>query len=191
MKNLFKLAYNPFTRIAGWKAFFIGILIVCATAVVGWQSQTVSYGLEIKATAPTSLVNVFLVTGVGLLCYVAVFYLLGVIFARGTRFQDILGTVTLARYPYLLASLFGFLIKGDFDSLTMDAIMENPFGVLEMINWGSMAVMSLIFMFVSVWAVALLYNGFKVSTDLKGGKCTGLFILGLVLSEVIMLVILW
>lgn len=34
MKNKLKLLYNPFERIAGWKAFFIGISIVSISVVI-------------------------------------------------------------------------------------------------------------------------------------------------------------
>lgn len=188
MKNNWKLLYNPFDRIAGWKAFLAGLPIVCATVVLGWLTDTVAYGLEVKTGGGISLEKDFIFTGVGLACTVIIMYVVGLIFSKGVRFQDILGTVTLARAPYILSPLVGLLADPDLD-IQMEEMMQT--GNMGAINWSSILFISLFAIVVSVWAVALLYHAFRTSTGLKGGKCAGLFIFSLIASEVVMLCILW
>lgn len=189
MKNSkWAMLYNPFTRVAGWKAFFIGAAIVCATVVLGWLSNTMAYGLEVKATDDYPLWKGFYFTWVGIACTVGVMYLAGIIFSKGVRFQDILGTVTLARAPYLLSPLLALTMpEGFLDDLNLAASTMD----ISLINWSGLILMGLLCIMISVWAVALLYNAFRVSTNLRGGKCAGIFIASLFISEVVMLCILW
>lgn len=187
-KSDWKLLYNPFTRIAGWKAFFMGLPIVCLTVILGWLTGTMAYGLEVKAVGGFELWRGFYFTGTGIACTVAVMYLTGSIFSKGVRFQDILGTVTLARTPYLLSPLMGVFMNKDFMESFEAGIQAGDLGVID---WSGMALSGIFMISVSVWAVAMLYHAFRVSTDLKGPKCTLLFILSLLVSEIIMLVILW
>ncbi len=187
MKNNWQLLYNPFTKIAGWRAFFIGLPIVCLTVILGWLTGTAAYGLEIK-TGEFSLGEGFLATGTGLACTIVVMYLIGLIFSKGVRFQDIAGTVVLARAPYILSPLLGLAGGGSFGNEVTEAVRTLD---LSLIDWGQVIWISILSLAVSVWAIAMLWNAFRISTNLKGAKAVLLFILALLLSEIIMLAILW
>lgn len=180
--NLRELFYNPFSRVAGWKAFFIGLPVVCITVVLGWLTDTVAFGLEVKVGGGLSLTQNFMLTGIGLACTVVTMYIIGLIFSKNVRFQDILGTVTLARVPYLLSPLLGLMTKSGFaEAMTT--------GSMSSMEW-TLFVISMIFsILLIVWTTAMLYHAFRVSTYLKGAKCTILFIVTLLVSEIIMLVI--
>lgn len=188
MKSNWKLLYNPFTKVAGWKAFFIGLPIVCLTVVLGWLTGTAAYGLEIKSGGDFPLWEGFLATGTGLACTIVVMYLIGLIFSKGVRFQDIAGTVMLARAPYILSPLLGLVGGGNFGVEVMEAVRTLD---LSLIDWGRLGWISIISLVISVWAIAMLWHAFRISTNLKGTKAVLLFILALLLSEIIMLVILW
>ncbi len=186
MNNNLKLLYNPFTRLAGWGAFFAGLPIVCATVVLGWLVDMAIYGLEMKAGGEFTLLQSFAVTGTGLACTVGVMYLTGILFSRGVRFQDVLGTVTFARAPYLLAPSLGLIPSSDLAENAMAAARTDN---LAIVNWGEIALIATFSILLLVWAVAMLWHAFGVSTGLKGGKAVSLFILSLLSSEILMLVI--
>lgn len=187
MNSNLKLLYNPFTRMAGWGAFFAGLPIVCATVVLGWLVNMAIYGLEIKSGGEFTLLQAFAATGTGLACTVGVIYLIGIIFSKGVRFQDVLGTVTFARAPYLFAPLLGLIPSSDFAENAMAAARTYD---LSIIDWGEMALIATFSILLSVWAVTMLWHAFRVSTDLKGGKAVLLFIFSLITSEILMFVIL-
>ncbi|MCL2041163.1 MAG: hypothetical protein FWG84_03865 [Bacteroidales bacterium] len=48
MSKKWRWIWNPFEKIAGWRAFGIGIVILCLTTVLGYFSNTVFYGISIK-----------------------------------------------------------------------------------------------------------------------------------------------
>lgn len=187
MKTNLKLLYDPFSRIAGWRAFFAGLPIVCATVLLGWLAGAYAFGLEIKTGFELTLPRAFAYTGIGLACYVAVMYIVGLIFSRGVRFQDILGTVTLARAPYIFSPLLGLVADPRLSSQIKEMSLDGNPGV---INWFSLVLIAILAIATSVWAVAMLYYAFRTSTGMKGAKCAWLFILSLIASEAAMLVIL-
>ena len=178
MNNKWKMLYNPFEWIAGWKAFVIGIIIVCVTVVVGHLGSTYFYGIQVKHIPDISLLTAFLLQVTGLGITTLIMYLVSVIAAKGVRFQDVLGTVTLARYPFLLAALAGFLITSE----TLDSILNGTKMETQAII--QLSVSGIIMMLVIILGVALLYNAFKVSTNIKGAKGVFLFILIMILSEI-------
>jgi cytochrome c oxidase assembly factor CtaG len=50
----------------------------------------------------------------------------------------------------------------------------------------SLAIATILFtIFLTIWMIALMYNAFKVSTNMKGSKSVIIFIVGLVVSIVI------
>ena len=183
MNNKWKLFYNPFEWIAGWKAFLIGIFIVCITVLVGHVGNTYFYGIQIKHIPGISLLIAFLLQMTGLGITVLTMYLVSIIAAKGVRFQDILGTVTLARYPFLLAALAGFLITPK----ALNALLtETKIDTQALIQFG---VSGIIMILVIILGVALLYNAFKVSTNIKGTKGIFLFILIMIVSEIATMIV--
>lgn len=63
--------------------------------------------------------------------------------------------------------------------------------IYKMINEITVSDYALLFAFsiiiipVIVWEIALLFNAFKVSTNLKGGKCAWLFTVIMLVSEIV------
>ena len=183
MKNKWNLFYNPFQWIAGWKSFGIGIVIVCVTVVIGHLGNTYFYGLNVKNIHDISLPMAFLLQGIGLCSTVLLMYLVSIIATKNVRFQDILGTVTLARYPFFFAAFAGFLIP----ATTLDNIINGT----KPETWAliQLSIASIIMVLVVILGVALLYHAFKVSTNIKGAKSVFLFILIMILSEAITMLI--
>jgi len=184
--------YNPFIKIAGWKAFGIGIVILCLATVIGYFGNTVFYGISVKSVLSLSWCKAFSLQAMGLTVTVLVMWIIALLSAKHVRFQDILGTVTLAKYPLVLMAIMFLafsnwlneLSKMLLTSTNTQEIMEF-FSQLTILDYVLFMVFIILTIFFLVWTIALLFNAFRVSTNLKGGKCTMLFIVSLLVSEII------
>lgn len=192
MKNsLWSLLVNPFTHIAGWKAFVLGIIIVCVTVLIGYFSNIYFPGaLDVKVTTRVSLKSAYVFQMIGLASLVLVMYLSSLIFAKRTRFQDILGTVTLSRFPLFFTALSGFLVEEDCINNLAQLVLDRStaFNISDYVGF---IIVMLLMIPVVIWQIALLYNAFKVSTGMKGGKCIVVFIGSVILAEIISIILIY
>ena len=186
MKSNWKWIYNPFEKVAGWKAFGIGILLLTIATVMGYFGNTVFYGLEVKVVSTITWSMAFFLQALGLVVLVAMMYAAALFFARHVRFQDILGTITLAKYPLLLMAVLNLALNKSVSSIDINKLISRDFSLLDILPlflFGIFAVLLL------VWEIALLYNAFRVSTNLKGTKCAVLFTAALLVSEIITIIL--
>jgi len=201
MNKNWKWVYNPFEKIAGWKAFGIGVVILCAATVIGYFSNTVFYGISIKTVASVTWGKAFSLQGLGLAITVVVMWITALLSAKRVRFQDILGTVTLAKYPLVLAAIMFLTISKrmneiaemfptSLNELTTESIQRivETVNNLTLSDYVLLMVMAIVSIFIFVWTIALLFNAFKVSTNLKGSKCALWFIAAILISEIIIFV---
>lgn len=129
---------------------------------------------------------------IGLFSLVIVFYLIALVFAKGIRFQDILGTITLARLPYFFISLLGLLVNKELVDEMDVLLVEGNLSELSQAfsSAASIIIVALLMVPFVIWFIALLYNAFRVSTGLKGVRCVALFILGVLVAEILSIVVL-
>ena len=187
MKNDdFKLLLNPFYKVAGWKAVFIGLIFVCATTLLGYLSNTTFFGIEVKYVHSVTIGRAFALHGAGLGVYFVVMYLVSVILARGVRMQDILGTVMLSRYPLIFAAIPGFFITLP----DIDFMNPTPAHFSEMLHLLTPTLLGAVFMMIfSIWSLVVMYNGFKTSTGLKGARCGVGYALTIIIAEIVTLLL--
>ena len=186
MKNKWKWVYNPFEFLAGWNAFGIGIVILCITTIVGYFGYTVFYALEIKSVPNVTWNMAFSLQFSGLAVTVVIMYVTALLFAKGVRFQDLLGTVTLAKYPLLLMALFSLPFGKKIASIDINKFITMEFTISDILPLMILGIISIILL---TWEVVLLFNAFRVSTNLKGVKCAGLFVAALLITEIVTVVL--
>jgi len=188
MKHNWKWAYNPFEKVAGWKAFGIGLIILCITTITGYFFNTVFYGISIKTVPCVSLGRAFSLQGTGLAVLVIVMYITALLFTKNVRFQDILGTVTLAKYP-LFFSLIPIILFGnrlnEFTEKIMSASINEMIKLITISDYIFLLVFSIMAFAIIIWEIVLLFNAFRVSTNLKGLKLAILFLSIMFISEII------
>ena len=182
-----KKLINPFVEIAGSKALFYGLLVMMLTGLTGYFSQT-----HFPDVISIKIIQEYLPLGYFFVQQLMIWLIPSLIFfvfafwgsSSAVRVLDILGTLALARFPYFIAALLGFSgsIKrfGNYImALVMEQDMSATISVIDII-------MAIIILFLTIlltiWMVALMYNAFRVSSNLKGGKAVGLFIAGLFIS---------
>lgn len=165
--------FNPFIYLAGGKALVIGLLAMAAAAVLGFLSHSHFNGVldfhKYKVQLPfyVSVAEQVII----LVCLVLPFYIAGRIFSKSEiRFIDVAGTLALARWPMVLTALTGFGLPADVR------------GVEDVTP--SVIVLGLTALVLAVWVIALTYNAFSVSCNLKGAKCTFPFVVCIIIAEV-------
>lgn len=173
------LLWNPFTRIAGWQAFWIGIVIVIISTILAHFGRLLFDGaLDAHFGIRTTMTESLIVMGVSLLTVVLVMYVTGLLIAKNFRFVDILGTMTLARAPFLILAILSLFTTFP----EVEEIMSDP---MIFLDYPSTILFMVITVPVIVWYIALLYNGFKVSTGAKGAKLIIGFVVGILVAEAI------
>jgi len=186
MENKWKWIYNPFEKVAGWKAFGIGIVILAITTVVGYLGSMVFYGLSAKVVPSITWSMACSLQSLGLAVWVVLMYLTALLFAKHVRFQDILGTLTLAKYPLLLMAIVNMTFGKSISSIDVKELLNGDYSSLNIVP---LFIFGIIAMILLVWEIALMYNAFRVSANLKGLKCAVLFTTALLISEIILMVL--
>ncbi|MCC8036142.1 MAG: hypothetical protein LIO77_09480 [Rikenellaceae bacterium] len=180
MKNNPSFVGNPFVRIAGMKAFCIGIIFVTATVLIGYMSHTVFIGeLQVKFVRSVSLMQAFAVQFSALAVIAAVMYGFGTGLSRNVRFIDILGTVTLSRWPLVLSAIPGFFVTLEDPDLIREKVLSGNYDVV------SLMAASIVIMAFAVYATVLLFRAYKISTGLKGIQLRWSFFAALAISELL------
>jgi hypothetical protein len=165
--------FNPYTHIAGTKALLIGFGFILATIGAGYLSNTHFDGaLDVHSGKPSSISIHAIQHLIAWGSVVIVFAFAGLILSKSKfRFIDIAGTIALARAPMLLAALLGFA----------PALQNAKPGEITT----AQMFLSFIMIIPIIWMIALMYNAFTTSLNLKGTKAIIGFIGGLILAEVL------
>lgn len=168
--------YNPFTRLAGWPALGLGLLAALLMAVIGSYSQVCFDGVIDVHFKTTNLPQALSLVGISLASLVVVFWIAGLIVAKPFRFIDLAGTLSLAKAPFLIMALVGFLVTPP----DAQSIMANPMVIVQNTGFLGVLILSLPIM---VWCIVLMHNAYKVSCGLKGSPLTISFIVALFVAE--------
>ena len=177
MKNKWKWIYNPFEKIAGGQALFLGIVIMALTAVVGKFSHVAFSGvLNINPWATFDLSTYFAIQAVNFVVLFLTMWLAGVIFSKTKlRAIDVAGTMALALSPMLLLAIICFL----------PIVPASPYDITRII----------VFFFISIpfiiWMIALMYNAYSVSCNLKGMRAILSFTGALAVAEIISILLIF
>ncbi len=186
---MIKKLINPFQYIAGIKSLILGMIIIVTTAVIGYLSKThfpdiisvkMCYDFSITYFIVQGFVNWFVVS--------TLFYLAAIIFSKSSvRPIDVYGTQALARSPYLIAACIGFSnAMNDFGKYILWTLLQQG-DPIEISNTSiAIAILLLVVtILLTIWMITLMFNAFKISANLKGGKLVFSFILVIVLSAVL------
>jgi hypothetical protein len=180
------ILFNPFRYIAGIKSLALGLTILLTTAIIGFFSHTHFPDLISVKNGADFPLSYFVVQSLVNWIVISLILYLFAVFSSHSRIRiiDIFGTQALARAPYLIASIIGFSgTLEKFGNYVLWTALKT--GVETTISSGEVTVAILMIIFsllLTIWLVALMYNAFKVSANLKGTKSALLFIISFVLS---------
>jgi len=175
-----KWLFNPFMYIAGTKSLFIGLAIMAATATIGFYSHTHFDGVvDMHNGRISALPFYFWEQLIDWGTVVVIFFITGKIFSKSSiRFIDVAGTMAMARWVAIFSAVIGFGINAP------NVMPHSTDDILKVItpSFVLFGLLSLVFI---IWMIALMYNAFRVSCNMKGSQATGLFILSLIIAEII------
>lgn len=180
----FNMLFNPYIRIAGWQALAIGLIFMALTGILGAYSDVAFDGVLDMHLFEITLTQSFAYLGLGLFSLVLVMWIVGLLLSKDFRFIDILGTMTLAKAPFLILSIAGFFTTAP----KLENIMSNPYLVFQNVSFMIMLFLSTV---VIIWNIILMHNALKTSCNIKGNKLTIAFIAGLILSEILSKVLIY
>jgi hypothetical protein len=162
--------YNPFTQIAGFKSFIIGIVGLLITTVLAFITGTHFNGFLNIDFAKDSHYWVYLVENLSNWLFLSVFlHISGLILSHSKiRAIDTLGTTLFSRIPLILAPLIR----------TVPAFQSFVIQSWEMYFVIGLYLVSLI------WTIILLFNAFRISCNLRNERLIVSFTISILLSEV-------
>ncbi len=186
------LLFNPFKKYSEQKLLLFGGIMAIAGVVFAVLTNTHFDGvLDVHFGENVTIKTAVLQSIINSVSLVLVFYPLGKWINSKTRLIDIFNISLLVKIPWYF--MMPLNSNGWAYSKT-EPLLEaasNPFNLQftpEMILFLSLS--SILAILVFVWLVVLLYNGFKVATNLKGTKHVIMFILAIIVAEIVSKVLL-
>lgn len=180
MKNsISELLFNPFRRIAGVEAFIVGLIIAVLAAVIGSYSGVVFDGIiDVHFDKNLTLSKSLICIAIDIVSLVLFMYLAGLVVAKGFRFVDMLGTMTLARAPFILLAIAGFIASPP----DLQEIYRNPVIIMESKGFVVMMLLSVPVIF---WVITLMYRAFKITTGSDNTKSLIAFLAAFFVAELV------
>jgi hypothetical protein len=162
---------NPFRRVAGMEALWLGFGFMLLGALIAWPAHMHFDGaLDVHGSNSASPLWIHVAEPfIAWACTALVFFIVARIGA-GSRFRaiDLAGTLALSRAPLLLIVPIGFFIKEPVDPSHPDPII---------------LLTAIPILIAAIWMITLMYQAFKVSVNPKPARTALLFILAMLLAE--------
>lgn len=180
--------FRPFRYIAGTQALFIGLGAILATAAVGHFSGMHNDGV---IDAHMGQGNFLLIAAEGLINWLvlSLFLLAAGKLASRSHFRilDLLGTQAMARWPMFLVAFTGFLFPIDAMNDWVGEVLTRPDEIPEFAtkDLAMFIVAGLVSLLALIWMVTLMWQGFKISTNVKGPVGVIGFVVALIAAEVL------
>ena len=179
--------FNPFKYIAGTKALLLGVGAMLITAVLCLLQKAHLDGvIDLHTGRETPSYFYFIEPVIDWVCLVLPLYIFGRVFSVSSiRVIDVAGTSALARYPMFFVVLLNFLMPKETGDPTkfIATIESNPAMLAQLLIVG-LCILPFI-----VWTVALMYNAYSTSVNLKGPKATWSFVASFIIAEILSKVI--
>lgn len=181
--------FRPFNYIAGEKSLLLGLVVLIIQALLGALATVHFDGvIDMHIGRP---VSVYIYIGEVLISWLSislVLYIAAVIFSKSkVRVIDVFGTQALARWPMIIAAMFALPAPHE----KLEAFMNWRFlgqgqeTLLTTGDWVLFFLFLLVDIVMIIWMIALMFNAFKISANLKGPRLVVSFIVGLIIAEVI------
>jgi len=183
-KKLSTWLFNPFLFVGGERILLIGLIIAAVHIPIGYFLNVRFDGAIDMHLVPT---DVGLLTPV-IDVLIAWLSMAGCMFAAAKIFQspmrliDIAGAVLVARIPLLLSIGPVLLLEPDFQSIEELLNLQGS----ELYQLAALSVISLLFL---IWFIVLLFNAFKINSNLKGARLWIGFIGSAIIAEIISIMI--
>lgn len=169
--------FNPYRKIAGTKALVIGFAFALITLAIAPFSNTgFDAVLDSHHMVLANWWSYALLYFISWIIIVLAFGLAAVLFSKSQyRWIDILGTTLLSKAPLLIIAIVNLFLQ--------DIPIKDLSDIMAFFTLRN-TIVSIIGILCIIWMVALLFNAYAVSLNIKGGKLIWSFILILILAEI-------
>lgn len=183
---------NPFQKIGGWQAVIIGLGFMIVMSFVGVYAHIfydgfLGYlspiGIKTKLT-PSFFLLLYQNTIACLMLTIFYFLAAKLLNAKGVRFIDVMGAVTLSRYPLLISVILTSLE----DKLRPDLLYFNPSQGFEMHFSLFGAVSGMLLLFCVMWQIVTYFFAFKESSGLTNKRLWISFVFIMALGDAITMI---
>lgn len=177
--ELVGLMLNPFTRINSWQAFALGLLFTIAIAITGTYANVYFDGaIDIHFTENANFKTSINYLIIDLLSLVLTVSIASYYTTRSIKLFDLLGSVTLAKAPFLLLAAIALTA----DAPSAEQLLQNPMVALSSFSFLLVMILSIP---VLVWYLILLFNAYKTATGVMGTKAIPSFVAAILAAEII------
>ena len=181
---------NPFEYISETKALIIGIAIITISNIINSSTFShfdglIDYHLYDDSKFP--MIYHILESAISLLVFSIALYISGRLISKSKiRFIDVIGMQALARTPFLITACIPLFysiepIISYFDAQKNNTTLPN----IPMLDWIFFTIYAITMLGLIVWLVALMWNAFKVSCNVKGKNAIIGFIIAFIISDII------
>ena len=179
------LLFKPIAKFQENRLLIFGIIIAALSVFVAVQTGTRFDGaIDAHTGNDVSIVIAVKDFVIAIVTMVAFLFIAAKLINSKTRFIDILNTVLIARMTILFAAIISALpylkniseqiVAAEGDQMEVARLAMNPLFIG----------LSILLVLLLVWHIALLWNGFKISSNAKGGKAVALFVVAIICAEV-------
>jgi len=187
-RRLIQWLFNPFRFVAGYKALLLGLTTILISAFFGFLGNLHFDGVLDVHTGLKAPIWCFVAEGIinWLSLAIPLFFFGLVVSHSAVRVIDVFGTQALARWPYLITSVvmlpeanrrFGTYLMARFTLATGGA-----FDYTDMCIFIFAAIVAVLMI---IWMVALMYQAYTVSCNMKGLKAIITFVVSIIGAEVL------
>lgn len=180
----------PFKYIAGTKALAIGIVAMILISIFGYLGNVFFNGVIGPNIAATGVSSPYIVHAImqisALFSLTLVFYITARIVSKSAvRLIDIAGTMALSQAPFILVALAGLIPATHLDIASMNTVGLEGFIQIIEDNIVMITLISILSILIIVWTVALKYNAYTISANIRGAKAIVSFIVAIIISEIL------
>ncbi len=186
--------FNPFVQIAGSKSLILGLAFLLLSSTLAAFFNTRFDGiLDAHYTKNQSFYVSYFDSLINISVISLIFYAFGAALSKGrTRFIDVIGTTTLARFPLFVIPLFNIQNQSGLIGEKIIQSITKPKAIqLSQFEWIFLVFSGIISLLLIIWYIVLLFKAYKISTNLKGANLIVSFILGLIIAEIVSKIIIY
>jgi len=179
--------FNPFRYVACHEALLLGFGAILASAFIGYFGDAHFDGvLDVHIGLKAPLWVFVAECIIDWLSLAMPLYFFGLILSPSAlRMVDVFGTQALARWPYLITS-FVMLPEANrrFSAyLTARLTTSAGYGALNYTDLCIFALAAFVSVLMIVWMVALMYQAYAVSCNIKGARAIITFVVSIIGAE--------
>lgn len=178
-----KTIYNPFEKVSENKLLIYGLLLTLAGSFTAYFFNARYDGaIDVHLTHNVAPWQPLADNVIDILTLGGFLYILGYYINKKTRVIDVFNAVLIARAPFYILPVFnaGNYLSEMTASLVKSGADISHIDVAGLIFTLIFGLFSLVML---VWAMALLYHGFKTATNCKTTKQVIAFIITILLAE--------